>query len=301
MKWAAKKIENFNPDVHAYSYLTRDGSARPPKITASPSVEGTSVAISQATAIPGTALITLKDNISGQTGTYAVNFGTPSYNDNFMSDTLRKQWSWVREDRDHWSLTEFKRYITITAEDGDIKGSANNAKNILLQSANSDWDAESRIEFSKRPSKADQQGGIIAYQDDDNYVKLVYINSSKGLLGGDEYIELLVEHNGAQYSAANIKTKELVPADLTITFRLEKKGSRYTAWYSTGGKDFVLLGSTDVVLSNIRAGLIACNGGVSHGGDLAALMAGNNTADANKPFKVRFDYFQIGNAENPGN
>ena len=35
---------------------------------------------------------------------------------------------------------------------------------------------------------------------------------------------------------------------------------------STGGKDFVLLGSTDVVLSNIKCGPIACNGGVSHRG-----------------------------------
>ena len=295
------KIENFSPGVHAYSFLTMDGTARPPKITARPSVEGTSVAISQATAIPGTALITLTDNISGQKGIYAVNFGTPSFSDNFMSDSLRKGWSWIRENKDHWSLTENERYLTITASDGDIKGSVKNAENILLQSANTDWLAESRIEFSKRPSRADQQGGIIAYQDDDNYVKLVYINSVKGFMGGDEYIELLVGKDGAQYSAANIKTRGLIPDDLFLTLRLEKQGSRYIASYSTGGRDFELLGSTDVVLSNIKVGLIACNGGAAPRGDLAALMAGMSGADANKPFKVKFDYFKIANTGNTGN
>ena len=157
------------------------------------------------------------------------------------------------------------------------------------------------LNFQKGPREADQQGGIIAYQDDDNYVKLVYINSVKGFMGGDEYIELLVEKEGAQYSAANIRTRGLIPDDLFLTLRLEKKGSRYIASYSTGGRDFELLGSTDVVLSNIKAGLIACNGGAAPRGDLAALMAGMNGADANKPFKVKFDYFKIGNTGNTGN
>ena len=132
-----------------------------------------------------------------------------SYPDAFEPGALKEYWSWIRENKDQWSLSESSGNLTITAGKGDIKGSANNAENILLQSANTDWSIESRIEFSKRPAKADQQGGIIAYQDDDNYVKLVYINSSKGFMGGDEYIELLVENQGAQYSAANIKTTGL--------------------------------------------------------------------------------------------
>lgn len=293
-----QKIENFSPDVHAYSYLTEDGSAKPPKINAVPTVEGTAVKITQATAIPGTALINLTDNISGQTGTYAINFGTPSYSDNFLSDSLREQWSWIRENKDQWSLSEYPRYLTITAQKGDVKGSGNNAENILLQSANTDWSIDSRIEFSKRPSKADQQGGIIAYQDDDNYVKLVYINSSKGFMGGDEYIELLVEREGAQYSAANIRTAGLVPGDLAMVLKLEKEGSRYTAYYATGDKDFQILGSTDVVLCDVKAGLIACDGGDTPGGDMVAQMMGVTGVNADKPFKVNFDYFRIVNAGN---
>ncbi len=109
--------------------------------------------------------------------------GLHLYSDNFMLDTLRQQWSWIRENRDNWSLTGPERYLTITAREGDIKGSFNNAENILLQSANTDWFAESRIEFSKRPSKPDQQGGIIAYQDDDNLCQACVYQFQQRLYG----------------------------------------------------------------------------------------------------------------------
>ena len=89
-----------------------------------------------------------------------------------------------------------------------------------------------------------------------------------------------------------------MPEDLAITLRLEKKGSMYTAWYSTGGGNLEFLGSTDMILSDIRAGLIACDGGVAPEGDMVALMMGINAADAAKPFKVMFDYFNIGNRGN---
>lgn len=291
-----EKVANFSADNHAYSYLVKDGSAKIPKISATPSVEGTKVKIIQAASVPGTALITLTDNISGLTGSYAVNFGTMSFSDAFESTTLKEGWSWIRENKANWSLSESPKYLTVIAKTGDIRGTANNAENILLQSANTDWSITSRMEFSKRPSKADQQGGIIAYQDDDNYVKLVYINSSKGFLGGDEYIELLVERQGEQYSAANIKTTGLVPDDLAMVLKLEKKGSKYTAYYATGGKDFELLGSTDAVLRDIKAGLISCDGAVNPNGGLFAQSG--NAADANKPFKVKYDYFDITNTGN---
>jgi hypothetical protein len=290
-----EKIADFSADNLAYSFLVKDGSAKIPKISATSTVEGTKMKIKQATSVPGTALITLTDNNSGLTGSYAVNFGTMSFSDAFESTTLKEGWTWIRENKDNWSLTESPKNLTITSKTGDIKGVTNNAENILLQSANTDWSVTSRMEFSKRPSKPDQQGGIIAYQDDDNYVKLAYINSVKGFMGSNEYIELLVEREGEQYSAANIPTTGLVPDDIAVVLKLEKKGSWYTAYYATGGKDFVLLGSTDAVLHDIKAGLFACDGGEAPKG---MFPQAGNADDANKPFKVRFDYFDITNTGN---
>jgi len=146
----------------------------------------------------------------------------------------------------------------------------------------------------KRPSKIDQQGGIVAYQDDDNYIKLVYNNAKKGFLGGDEFIELVVENHGYQYSAANIKTIGLIKDNYTIVFKLEKKGSRYTAYYSIGGKDFMFLGSTDAVLSNVQTGLITCEGvDIAIGDDIVSQIMAQMERKEEPKFEVKYDYFHI--------
>ena len=81
-----------------------------------------------------------------------------------------------------------------------------------------------------------------------------------------------------------------------MVLKLEKKGSKYTAYYATGGKDFVLLGSTDAILSDIKVGLIACDGAKNPNGGLFAQLPAASGAD--KPFKVKFDYFDITNTGN---
>lgn len=293
-----ENIPDFSPDIKAYSYLFEDETDKMPEVTALPAAEGMNINISQGKSVPGTALISITDDITGQTGKYAVNFGTLSYSDPFEPTALNEKWSWVRENPDNWSLTETTGSISVTAQRGDIQGTVNNAENILLQSANTDWTAESRVVFSKRPRDTDQQGGIIAYQDDDNFIKLVYKRSSKGFMDNDEYIELLVEREGAQYSAASVKARDLVQDDLTIVFKIEKKGSIYTAYYATGGKGFELLGSTDVVLSDIKAGLLACNGEPTSGGMMNAVAEMMGVGDESEvdPLKVRFDYFNITNS-----
>ncbi len=291
-------IANFKPDNHSYSYLIKDVSAKIPVISARSSVEGIKINVTQASSLPGTALISLSDDISGQSGSYTVNFGTSSYSDEFETSSLNEHWTWLRENKDNWTLSESPGKMILTAGKGDLKGSRNNASNILLQSANTDWSIESKMEFSKRPEAPDQQGGLIAYQDDDNYVKLVYINSSKGFMGSDGYFELLVEREGAQYSAANILTAGIIPADRTLTFKLEKTGSRYKAYYSTGGKDFEFLGSTDVVLRDVSAGLITCGGGAAPEGDLVAGMMGIRSGSEEKPLRIKIDNFRIVNAGN---
>ena len=68
-----KKISSFKPEIHAYSFLAKNASADTPQVSARPAVAGTEVGITQAASIPGTALITLTDNITGQVSLYAVN------------------------------------------------------------------------------------------------------------------------------------------------------------------------------------------------------------------------------------
>jgi hypothetical protein len=288
-----KKVAGFNPEIRGYSYLAEAGS-RAPLITVAQAGNNVTVDILQAETIPGTAIITLSDNTTVEKSEYAVSFGTKSIGDEFKKATIGKQWSWVREDPDNWTLMKSPGALVITAQKGDIQTTSNNAENILLQSANSDWIINSKIVFSERLTKANQQGGILAYQDDDNYVKLVYNNARKGFMGSEEYIELIVEKHGSQVSAANIKIGELLKNKIEINFKLVKKGSTYTAYYSTNGKGFEFLGSTESILSNVQAGLIACNGNdIDMRSDLMAQMMMQMDKKDEQNFEVKVDYFRI--------
>jgi hypothetical protein len=104
--------------------------------------------------------------------------------DDFNSSTLGSQWSWVREDNTHWSLTAASGYMRITTQAGDIFGTGNTAKNILLQNAPvGDWSIVTKLTFPAKPSQNYQQSGLIVYQNDDNYVKLIRIYSGNNYSG----------------------------------------------------------------------------------------------------------------------
>ena len=81
----------------------------------------------------------------------------------------------------------------------------------------------------------------------------------------------------------------------TLILKLVKKGSSYTAFCSADGKKFEKVGNADVVLKDIKAGMIACKG------VLSARFAGfrrfmPQNEQPQTPFEVAFDYFRIINS-----
>ena len=62
----------------------------------------------------------------------------------------------------------------ITSQNGDLQGNTNTAKNVVLQDVNGDWTMESKLVFSRPLANNNEQGGIIAYNSDQNYVKLAW-------------------------------------------------------------------------------------------------------------------------------
>src|SRR5450759_2153755 len=157
-----KNVTGFSPAVKAYSYLLSD-AATVPVISATAAGTNVSVDVAQANGVPGNAIVTLTDNVTVEKNIYVVNFGTKSVSDEFNSGTLAKQWSWVRENNSNWSLSKKSGSLLITSEKGDIVSSNNNAMNILLQSANTDWTIESKMVCSRKPSVPVQNAGILAY------------------------------------------------------------------------------------------------------------------------------------------
>jgi beta-xylosidase len=222
--------------------------------------------------------------------------------DEFNSPILGTHWSWIREDKSNWSLTSQPGSLVLQSDSGDITETNNNAKNMLLQAANTDWTIETKIVCSRRPTAFTENAGIVAYQDDDNFVKLAYRPSfgrrsfRRGAPGEQPgSVELLIENGGAQKLSGTLNMEGIITEDNTLLLKLEKQGDLYTAYVSSDGKQFEFVEAGNVVLRDIQAGVMACDGVLP--ARFAAfrrfMQRGNPPAT---PFEVAFDYFHIDNS-----
>lgn len=290
-----KNISGFNPDVKSYSYLLSSGS-KAPEVSATAKVSDIALDVTQAGSVPGTAVVTLTDNITVEKNTYYVNFGTKSVSDEFNSTTRGSQWTVVRENAERINSGKKAGHLTITAAQGDITGATNNGENILLQNANTDWTIDTKVVFSRRPSGFGQNGGLVAYQDDDNFLKLFYgAGGGRGFsAGGPGAVQLVAEIMGTQKNVASLNMADIIKADNTVYLRLEKKGSQYTASCSTDGKKYLPVGKTELILKDIKAGVMASNGSpMPRFGNAPQQQQQPGTTEA--PLEVSFDYFRIRN------
>ena len=294
-----KSISKFDPSVLGYNYLMKETSSTAPVVEITAADPAIKVETTQAKGVPGSAKITLIDNNTASSKNYAVNFGVKSVSDEFKSSTPGNEWSWERENKDNWSLTKNPGSMVIKSAKGDIVGQENTAENILLQSANTDWEIQSKLSVSRMPSGANQQGGIIAWQDDDNYVKLVYKSNPRSFrnASGGAMIDMIVEVNGENSSLVNTRNSGSV-SENSVVLKLERKGSTITGSYSADGKKFTEVASIDIALSDTKAGLIVCDGAENSGvtGFRRPRQQTAPVAEDQGDFEVSYDYFKIKNS-----
>jgi beta-glucosidase len=299
---SGKNITGFSPAVKAYSYLLANTSTVP-SVGATAAAANVSVDVVQAKGIPGTATIVLTDNITVEKNIYIVNFGTRSVGDEFNGSALGSQWSWVRENKSNWSLSKKSGSLLITSEKGDITGSNSDAMNILLQSANTDWTIDSKMVCSRKPSGGTQNAGILAYQDDDNFVTLVYKASvARRGFGGPVTtpvvqpgtVDLIIESKGSLKTAATLNLLDIIKDNNTLVLKLEKKGDLYSASCSSDGKNFKAIGTANIMLTDVRVGMIVCNGVPPTGRGNQGFPQQTAQPDTT-PFEVAYDYFHIAN------
>ncbi len=288
-----KKIEGFNKETKAYSYLVK-GNSKMPVIAASAMVNDISVDIIQAKSVPGTAVINFVDNNTFEKNAYYLNFDVLSVSDEFNNGITGNQWQWVRENKAAYSLTKNPGSLTITSEKGDVSEKSNSARNLLLQSANNDWTIETKLVFSRNPSQP-ENAGILVYENDDNFVKLMVRAVTKttrqqGLQPGT--LDLIIEENGIATSAATFNLRTGITGTNALTLKLEKSGSIYTAYYSLDGVKFEKLGTGIALLKDIKAGLIVCDGVITQS-MTSTYYFNPDTTKPDTPFDVSFDYFRI--------
>ncbi|MGW9419649.1 ThuA domain-containing protein [Cellulosimicrobium funkei] len=167
--------------------------------------------------------------------------------------------------------------LRITTQPGDINaGNNDDPRNFVLQTApEGDWVVETR--FKAPLVHRWQLAGLIAYGDDDNYVKAdVLAKNAPGAalnLGAE-----LVSEKGGQFGNGGNRQLEL--ADSTESgywyLRLEKVGSTYQGWVSDGGVNWTPLGdpvTNDAALTKV--GLMAIG------------------PEQETPVTVAFDWFRL--------
>lgn len=291
-----KKIKGFDPDVKAYSYLLKNNS-KMPVVNATSLDKGIDVVINQAKDVPGTAVVNFIDNNTFEKNTFYVNFDLNSTSDDFDNQSIGNQWDWIRENKAKHSMSAKNGYLTITSEPGDVSEGSNNASNILLQSANNDWTIETKLVASRVPSQP-ENAGIIAYENDDSFVKLMFravikTTRQRGVQPGT--IDFLIEENGIAKSVASINLRSEITGNNSLLLKLEKKGHEYTAYYSVNGEEYELLGTDVALLKDIRAGLIVCDGVITQS-MTSTYYFDSDTTKPDTPFDVSFDYFHITNS-----
>jgi alpha-glucuronidase len=270
LKVDGRELESFRPDVRHYNALVPAGT-----VEAVASDPAATVAVEQAPSPTGAAKVTVTSGDASSV--YTVDFNTDlSGSDEFDSPALGPQWHWLREDAGRWRLSGGA--LVITSQSGDLQGGANTARNVALQAVDGDWTAESKVVFSRPLAANNEQGGIVAYADDDNYVKLAWEMSNANAPLNKRRVVLLREQNGAATTrqVTGADAQRIVGADGAIWLRLKKTGTTYRAYYSTNGSVYRFMGAVSLDAEPTGAGLLAFN------------RAGTST-----DLDVAFDYFRI--------
>lgn len=268
------ELETFNPNIYEYTVRVQEGIDVAPIVEVEAISSSADLDITQATEIPGQAIVTVSSGSAESV--YTINFIRDiNVRDDFDGLEIKEPWNWVNEDPSTWSLSDNPGTLKITTRKGDIYGNSTDMRNILLQDSPGDWTIETKFTASARPSVIYQQGALIAYQDMDNYIKLDWEAQSNRTI-----IQAAREVNGS-VTSNNIGADDIVGDSNTIWLRMSKSGNVYRTYYSVDGETFVELGSGYTLnFSNVKTGLGACNGG------------GTDTTD----FHIYFDYYSRNNS-----
>jgi len=197
-----------------------------------------------------------------------------SASDNFSGDRLGAGWSWVRQDDQARVNDGVLRWPT---EAADLNGPGGNAGVLLRDPGEGDWTIETKvkIDLGTDDVRNYQQAGIVAYADDDSFVRLSHVaiwNTRQTEFGHEQ------RYAGSPEGVLHAGTIVGPPAATTwlrITHRVDPANGEHElrGWTSRDGKSWVKGGVWTLPAgSDLEVGL------VSHGGAGAT---------------ARFDWFRL--------
>ncbi|PWD51252.1 PKD domain-containing protein [Serinibacter arcticus] len=199
---------------------------------------------------------------------------TPGPDDLFDGDALDAcRWSVVREDTDRYRVTD--GWLELDTTPTDIYGTDNGeVPNIVVQAQPAqDWTVETIVDVTALDQQY-QQGGLILYGDDDNYVKLDVVARNAVGSARDLGLELRSEAGGVVLNPQ--PGVDGLEGDV-FHLRLTKEGDTFTGAFSANGETWTPLAEavTNTGLAEARVGLFALG------------------AAAEPIVPVRFDHFLV--------
>lgn len=171
--------------------------------------------------------------------------------DEFDASTLAPYWSLIRPDAAYWSLTSNPGFLRLDATGTDLWQGTNNLKNLLVRSIpGSRWSIQTVI--SGNPVQNWQQAGLLAYQDDNNYLRFEF-------QWGDGLSASYVKEVAGGTSSGGIA---LPTGTTNVYFRLDRDGTSYAIYYKLVESDpwAKIADITGLDLGNPRVGLFALKG-----------------------------------------
>jgi arabinan endo-1,5-alpha-L-arabinosidase len=186
----------------------------------------------------------------------------PAYSDEFDGATLGPQWSWVRPPEPvNYGLTGTT--FRFDTQNADLFESSNNASVLVEDAPDGDYVVESRVHLNLPPEGCCfnyTQAGIVAYRDDDNFIKLVHFSlwETRQTEFAKEWFP--VPPGYPRYGNTVVGP----PSDWTylrVARCLEGSEEHYTAYTSRDGSSWVRGGTwTHVLGPTARIGLVSMGG-----------------------------------------
>ncbi|MCS6800386.1 MAG: hypothetical protein RMM58_07890 [Chloroflexota bacterium] len=176
------------------------------------------------------------------------------FTDDFSTPTLDPGWYFIRQDADHWRTGPPEEAFQIITQQGDIYGAGATARNITLRGAPEDWEIRTKLTFD--PLLPTQQAGLIFYESDISYVKLVRIALPPQFPGQGFHRVVMLYHLNDETKAVG----ELNVPDTTLYLRMRRVGGRVDGWWSADGVNWIAVATMLEVFVRGSVGLFAVNG-----------------------------------------
>lgn len=168
--------------------------------------------------------------------------------DNF-NGKLGDGWSWLREDRNGWRLTNHG--LEIRVQPGNMWGPGNNAKNVLLRTVPdpAEYELEISASITNQPTAQFEQVDLVWYYDDSHMVKL-----------GQELVDGRLSIVMGREQADKTRTIAIIPLHSNaVQLRLRVAGNRIQGLFRTPeAADWQKVGECDLPVQGMPKVSLQC-------------------------------------------